>query len=68
MLDGFEDVVGENFVRASEVGDGAGDFLDTVIGAGGEPKALGALVEKLRDFIGELYHLSQVFHIHFAVG
>ena len=31
--DGFHDVVGEDVVAAFEVGDGAGDFQDAVVGS-----------------------------------
>ena len=36
VLDGFADVLGEDRFGASEIGDGAGDFEDAVVGAGAE--------------------------------
>src|ERR1700722_10726041 len=36
VLDGFGDVFGLDRVGAFEVGDGAGDFQDAVVGAGAE--------------------------------
>jgi hypothetical protein len=35
-LDGFEEVIGGDGVGRGEVGDGAGDFEDAVVGAGAE--------------------------------
>ena len=36
VLDGFEDVVGGDVIQRGEVGQGAGDFEDAVVGAGAE--------------------------------
>ena len=39
VLDGFGDVFGGNSSGAGEVGDGAGDLEDAVVGAGAEAQA-----------------------------
>jgi hypothetical protein len=36
ILDGFADVLGGDAVGSGEIGDGAGDFEDAVVGAGAE--------------------------------
>ena len=45
--DGFHDVVGEDVVGAFEVGDGAGDFKDAVVGAGTHVHAVHGVAELL---------------------
>lgn len=44
-LDGFEEVAGLDVFGVGEVGDGAGDFEDAVVGAGREGELLHGLLE-----------------------
>ena len=48
-MDGLEEVVGGDRVGAGEVGDGARDLEDAVVGAGGEVELLHGLLEKLAE-------------------
>jgi hypothetical protein len=50
ILDGFEEVRGFDAVGVGEVGDGAGDFEDAVVGAGGEGELFHGLLEELAGF------------------
>jgi hypothetical protein len=44
-VDGFEEVVGGDGIMPGEVGEGAGDFEDAVVGAGGKVHLLHGVLE-----------------------
>ena len=48
-MDGFEQVRGFDAVGGREIGNGAGDFQDTIVGAGGEMELLHRLLEEIAE-------------------
>ena len=51
VSDGLEDVVGADFFVAAEIGEGAGDFQDAVVGTGGEIHAIHGGFKKVAGFV-----------------
>ena len=49
ILNRFEQVVAFDFVDAGEIGDGAGDFQDAIVGAGGERELLHGLLQEIAE-------------------
>lgn len=68
VLDRFEDVVGAELVLSGEVGDGAGDLEDAIVGAGGEIELLHSLLEELGALGGDFAVLAHDFGAHIGVG
>src|SRR5512146_2714032 len=70
VLDGFADVVDGDLLGGFEVGEGAGDAEDAVVGAGGELEVLDGEAEQV---LGGLVELAEVLgvaggHIGIAAG
>ena len=49
ILNGFEDVIALYSFGDGEIGDGAGDFEDAVVGAGGKRELLHRLLEQIAE-------------------
>ena len=67
VIDGFADVFGVDFVRAIEIGDGAGHAQDFIVSAGGEAHFLDALPEEVGAGVVELAVLANLARCHLGV-
>ena len=68
VLDGFHDLGGADVFFAGEVGEGAGDFEDAVVGAGGEVEGFHRLFEKVGGVFVELAMGAHLAGGHGGVG
>ena len=67
VLDGFAEVGGGDAGLAGEVGDGARDLQDAVVGAGGEAELVDGCVEELLRRVVEAAVLLHVLRSHVSV-
>ena len=49
VLDGFEQVRGLDFFGGAQIGNGARDFQDAIVGAGGEAELLHRLLQEIAE-------------------
>ena len=68
VLDGFGDVLDGDIRFGGEVGDGAGDFEDAVVGAGAEALLLHGALEQAFGVGGELAEGANLLSVHLGVG
>ena len=68
VLDSLGDVREGDRRFGGEVGDGAGDFEDAVVGAGGEALLLHGAFEEAFGVGGELTKLADLAGAHLGVG
>jgi hypothetical protein len=52
-LDGLGDMLGQDFFRAGQIGNGARDFQNAIVGAGAEVQVVHGILEKLFGFVFE---------------
>lgn len=67
-MDGFQDIVRSNFWRAREVGEGAENLEDAIVGAGGEIHLFHRLFDIAAIFSVELAPLTHLLRSHRGVG
>ena len=67
-LDGFKDLVAGDVLFPCEIRQGAGDFQDAVVGAGGEVHLLHGVFEIAAGFGVELAALAHLLRAHGGVG
>ena len=67
-MDGLEDVVGAELPCPGEIGDGAGDLENAIVGAGGEVEGLHRLFEKLGTLGVDGAVLTHNLGTHIGVG
>ena len=67
-LDGFEDLVAGDLLFPSEIGQGAGDFQNAVVGAGGEVHLLHGVLQVAGAFGIELAVSANLTSAHGGVG
>ena len=68
VADGFGDVVGADVVGVFEVGDGAGDFADFVVGAGAEGELAHRVFEHLFAGLVQPAEILDISMRHCGVG
>lgn len=68
VLDGFGEVFGEDVVSLFEVGDGAGEFDEAVVGAGGEAHGGNGVAQEVFAGLVEGTELAEERGIHFGIG
>lgn len=68
VLDGFGEVFGEDVVSLFEVGDGAGEFDEAVVGAGGEAHRGDSLAQEVFAGLVEGAELAEERGVHFGIG
>src|ERR1700730_9730277 len=68
VLDGFAEVAGLDIFVGVEVGDGAGDFEDAVVGAGGKTEAGDGVLEQFFAVGVDGTIFSDHFGEHLRVG
>lgn len=67
-MDGFHDLGGADVFFAGEVGEGAGDFEDAVVGAGGEVEGFHGLLKEVGGVFVELAVGADLARGHGGVG
>lgn len=68
VLDGFGEVFGEDMVSLFEVGDGAGEFDEAVVGAGGEAHGGNGVAQEVFAGLVEGAELAEERGIHFGIS